>query len=353
VNREARRHVAITISHPGGSLTQANFTKYLGILACPGCRGHLRGEDVSLSCDFCNKRYASVDGIPLLFASKAGQAHDVTDAVKAFYEENPFPNYDDLDSEENLREKARRGIFARLLDEQIPHGALVLEVGCGTGQLTNFLGLHWNRHVLGSDMCLNSLRLAKGFRDRCDIENVGFLQMNLFRPAFHPDVFDLVICNGVLHHTIDPLGGFRSISRLVKPGGYIVIGLYNKIARLTSDLKRGLFRFSGDRLRFLDSHMRNRDYNEARKRAWFMDQYNHPHESKHSYGEVIDWFESNDFEFLLSIPKIDASPFSAEEKLFVRNDKGTKFGRFLVQLGMLLMGAGDGGLFIMIGRKME
>jgi SAM-dependent methyltransferase len=353
MNREARRSAAITLARHESDLTQANFTKYLGILACPECRGHLRAEDVSFSCDFCNRRYAIADGIPLLFASNEGQAHDVTDTVKAFYEENAFPNYDDLDSEESLREKARRGIFARLLDEQIPHGASVLEVGCGTGQLSNFLGMHWNRRVFGSDMCFNSLRLAKGFRDRCDIKNVGFLQMNLFRPAFHPNVFDLVICNGVLHHTVDPLGGFSSISRLVKPGGCIVIGLYNKIARLTSDLKRGLFRLSGDRLRFLDSHMRNRNYNEARKRAWFMDQYKHPHESKHSYDEVIDWFESNDFEFFLSIPKIDASPFSADEKLFVRHDKGTKFGRFLVQLGMLLMGGGDGGLFIMIGRKME
>ena len=66
---------------------------------------------------------------------------------------------------------------------------------------------------------LNSLRLAKDFRSRCDIKNAGFLQMNLFRPAFHDNVFDVVICNGVLHHTSDALGGFKSLSRLVKPSG--------------------------------------------------------------------------------------------------------------------------------------
>lgn len=97
----------------------------------------------------------------LLFANGEDQARGVTDVVKAFYEENPFPNYDDLDSEESLIEKASRGIFARLLDEQIPQGAFVLEAGCGTGQLTKFLGMHWNRRVFGSDICLKSLRLAK------------------------------------------------------------------------------------------------------------------------------------------------------------------------------------------------
>ena len=42
-----------------------------------------------------------------------------TDVVKSFYEENPFPNYEDMDSDWSLREKAEQGIFARLLDEQI------------------------------------------------------------------------------------------------------------------------------------------------------------------------------------------------------------------------------------------
>jgi SAM-dependent methyltransferase len=332
---------------------QSIFTRHAAILACPACGGHLRSADPSLTCECCGAQYATTsDGIPLLFVLDGGQTQDVTEIVKAFYEENPFPNYDDLDTDESLKKKARQGIFARLLDEQIPAGALVLEVGCGTGQLTNFLGMEWNRRVFGSDICLNSLRLAKGFRDRCGIKNVGFLQMNLFRPAFQHEVFDLAVCNGVLHHTVDPLRGFKSICQLVKPGGYVVIGLYNKIARFTTDLKRRVFQLTGDRLRFLDSHMRNVNYNEARKRAWFMDQYKHPCESKHSYDEVIEWFESNGFELLLAIPKIDGSPFSPDERLFVRHEKGSKFGRFVAQLETLLIAGADGGLFIMVGRKM-
>jgi len=321
------------------------------ILACPRCKGELSLDEVSASCEACGATYPVSDGIPTLFAETPSDRRGVTEVVKAFYEENPFPNYDDLDSEESLTEKARRGIFARLLDEQIPQGALVLEAGCGTGQLTNFLGIHWNRRVFGSDMCMNSLRLAKGFRDRCTINNAGFLQMNLFRPAFREHVFDLVISNGVLHHTGDPVGGFRSISRLVKPGGLIIIGLYNRVGRLTTDFKRLLFRATGDRLRFLDSHLRNRTYNKARKQAWFMDQYKHPQESAHSYDEVLDWFEQNNFEFLFSIPKVDPGPFQPDEQLFVRHDPGTKVTRTLTQLEMLLRGGVDGALFIMIGRK--
>lgn len=331
----------------------SNSAGQLEVFACPACRAGLALDGMVIQCLSCKAVFPIDGGIPLLFASEEGQTQHVTDIVKAFYEENPFPNYDDLDSKQSLREKARRGVFARQLDEQIPEGAHVLEVGCGTGQLTNFLGMHWNRRVFGADVCVNSLRLAKAFRDRFGIRNAEFVQMNLFKPAFQAGTFDIVICNGVLHHTKDPLNAFVSISRLVKPGGYIVIGLYNRIGRLTTDLRRVLFRLSGNRLRWLDAHVRNPSYNEARKRAWFMDQYKHPQESKHSYDEVIGWFESNSVEFLFSIPKIDSSPFSEDEKLFEPHDKGTKLDRLFTQVGILLAGGVDGGLFIMIGRKGE
>jgi len=306
-----------------------------------------------MRCIACDAFFAVDHDIPLLFTPGVGQGQQVTDTVKAFYEENPFPNYDDLDSRQSLLEKAKRGVFARLMDEQIPPGARVLEVGCGTGQLTNFLGIHGNRQVIGSDVCLNSLRLAKAFRDRSGIRNAAFVQMNLFRPAFREASFDVVISNGVLHHTGDPLGGFKSIASLIKPGGYAVIGLYNRIGRLTTDLRRMLFRLSGNRLHRLDAHLRSRNYNEARKRAWFMDQYKHPQESKHSYDEVMHWFSANGFEYIFSIPKIDSSPFTAQERLFEPHDKGTKLDRLMTQLELLLTGGADGALFITIGLKVK
>jgi SAM-dependent methyltransferase len=325
----------------------------IDMLACPYCGAGVAIESESVRCKGCKRSFNIDSGIPQLFAPNDPEAQkgDVTEIVKSFYEENPFPNYDDIDSEQTLLEKARRGMFARLLDEQIPQGAAVLEVGCGTGQLTNFLGMHYNRRVFGSDMCLHSLRLAKGFQSRCRIKNAGFVQMNLFRPAFKAESFDLVISNGVLHHTADPYGAFKSISRLVKPNGIIIIGLYNKIGRLTTDFRRFLFRATADKLAFLDAHMRNKNYNADRKRAWFYDQYKHPHESKHTYSELLDWYESNGFEYLSSIPKIDPGPFTDEEKLFEPHDKGTKFTRWMTEVEMLLTGGADGALYIMIGRK--
>ena len=65
----------------------------------------------------------------------------------------------------------------RYLDRLQLEGQRVLEVGCGTGQLTNFLGIG-HRRVIGTDMCLNSLRLGESFRHEHDLWRVRFMQMN-------------------------------------------------------------------------------------------------------------------------------------------------------------------------------
>ncbi len=330
------------------------ITRHLDLFACPQCGGSLQLSHDALACSGCRQAFGQDHGIPQLFWPNEWDSSkgDVTEMVKQFYEKTPFPNYDRLDSAASLREKACKGMFARLLDEQIRPGATVLEAGCGTGQLSNFLGMTTDRRVFGTDICLNSMKLATKFRNENQIEEVAFVQMNLFKPVFKPGTFDVVISNGVLHHTSDPFGGFKSISRLVKPRGHMLIGLYNKYGRLTTDFRRLLFRAFGRRFSFFDDHLASKNVEEQRKHAWYMDQYEHPHESKHTFGEVLEWFDQTDFEFVSAIPKPTAfDPFSESEKLFEPHSKGSTLDHFLAQAGMLLTGGKDGALFIMIGQK--
>jgi SAM-dependent methyltransferase len=328
---------------------------HLDILMCPVCSGSLRvGDDLDRTeCTACGRSFGCDRGIPLLFWPTEWTAKtDVTDIVRAFYEETPFPNYDDMDSPESLRTKAEQGLFARLLNDQIPHGSKILEVGCGTGQLSNFLGLTWGRSVFASDLCLNSLKLANSFKQQHDIQSVCFVQMNLFRTAFRPESVDFVISNGVLHHTSDPFLAFRTILTCLKKGGFIIVGLYNTYGRLTTDIRRLIFRATGDRFRFLDPRLRTKTVSGLRKQAWFKDQYKHPHESKHSFREVLRWFGNSGVEFISSIPRCTVGDsFAREEMLFEPRPEGSALDHFLVQLGMLLGGGREGGFFIMIGRK--
>jgi len=328
--------------------------EYHNIFVCPGCGQGLKAGGRGFQCSGCTREYLCESGIPLLFYPNEWDAakEDVTEAVKSFYEETPFPNYDDTDSVWRLKEKAEKGVFARLLDEQVSTEAKVLEAGCGTGQLSNFLAIGAGRDVYGTDICLNSLKLGQAFKEKNHLDNVTFLQMNLFKPVFRPATFDIIVSNGVLHHTGDPFLGFQTLSRLVKKGGYIVIGLYNKYGRLTTDFRRFIFKIFPNRFQFLDPRLKDSGLSDVRKKTWFRDQYKNPHESKHTIGEVLRWFNRCGFQFMNGIPKAVAfESFSQEEKLFAKNPSGSKIDHFIVQTGMLLSGGREGGFFTMIGRR--
>ena len=330
-----------------------HITDQLDIFVCPACEGNVTTTSDIIQCAVCHHEYHVEDDIPLLFVPNEWDKSrkDVTDRVKSFYEEVPFPNYEELETVGDLIQKAQKGVFARLLNEQVPFNIRILEVGCGTGQLSNFLGVA-HRTVFATDMCLNSLKLAQAFKKKNGLERVGFYQMNLFKPIFREESFPLVICIGVLHHTSNPLAGFQSISRLVKKGGYIIIGLYNRYARTSTNIRRVIFKLSGDRFKFLDPYLKETNVSDHKKNTWFKDQYKNPHESQHTIGEVLRWFDQNDFDFVNSVPKPKVFETSSEqERIFKPNPRGNWLNHCLSQSRLIYTGGREGGFFLMIGRR--
>src|ERR671933_65146 len=81
----------------------------------------------------------------------------VGEKVQAFYEANPFPAFDlaKYRTRDDVRERASP--YVQLLDRQLPHTARIADVGCGTGQLVNFLALRERRDVTGVDFSTVSL----------------------------------------------------------------------------------------------------------------------------------------------------------------------------------------------------
>jgi SAM-dependent methyltransferase len=284
--------------------------------------------------------------------SAATGARAVGREVRRFYEVCSFPGYEDFDTPSELIERSKQGFYANLLDDQLPLGVRVLDAGCGTGQLAMFLSL-MNRKVVGADFSHGSLEKAVGFKRRFGLQNVSFVQTDLLEPALRPESFDFVFCNGVLHHTADAYGGFQNLCRLVKRGGYITIGLYNTYGRLLLDLRRWIFRMTGDRLTRLDAFMRRKGTGDEKKRVWFLDQYKNPHEDKFSVDTVLGWFARNEIGYVNSIPKIRlGESLRAEEALFEPRPAGHRVEHVLRQLGWILTQGKEGGFFLTIGRRL-
>ena len=114
----------------------------------------------ALRCTRTGTVYPFMDGVPSLLRLDSETPGGVTERIKAFYEENPFPNYDGLEEFAELVNKGMSNPFSANLLKAIDHNKLILECGCGTGQLSHFLQLN-NNHVLGVDLSLGSLGLAR------------------------------------------------------------------------------------------------------------------------------------------------------------------------------------------------
>jgi 2-polyprenyl-3-methyl-5-hydroxy-6-metoxy-1,4-benzoquinol methylase len=290
-------------------------------------------------------QYAAPGGIPDLRVPLDAR----TEAVREFYAGAPFPGYPPRDSLQALRARAERSEFARGLDLAIPGDALVLEMGCGTGQLSLFLASA-QRRVIGADLARPSLELARDAAARYGVRNVRFVETDLRAPGLRRGAFDVVICSGVLHHTPDPRASFAAVAQLVRPGGVMAIGVYNAYARLPLRLRRGLARLTGFRWIPWDPVLRARQAEPARREAWLRDQYQHVEEHRHTLREVQRWFRANGVEYVRAFPS--ALLASEEIDLFAQSPDDWGLEGLIAQLAWMRTLGSEGGLFIAIGCRL-
>ncbi len=323
--------------------------KILACLKAPGQDDDTSMEMTTegLRCTETNIVYPYFDGVPSLLTPLSGDGRDLTERVKSFYEQNPFPNYEGLEEYGDLVTKGNSSPFANSLLRAIGYNKVILECGCGTGQLSHYLQLN-NNHVLGIDMSLNSLELAIEHKKRNELVRSSFAQMNIFDLAIKDDAFDVVISHGVLHHTFDALGAFRHIVKKLRPEGIVVVGLYNRYARIPTWVRGKLIKFLGPRIDYV---VRNRIQDVRKADVWIKDQYFNPHETWHTIDEVLSWFDENNIQYLNCYPPILETDGEDSEDLFASTNQGDKYKRLTTQISWLANISREGALFDVIGRK--
>jgi len=322
------------------------------LLACPACQGSLgpsfaeATEDwPDWSCARCGARYEAEDGIPNLRLPAGPRV----DTVRRFYEQTPFPGYPPRDNLSWLRARAERSDFARRLDRAIPSDARIVEIGCGTGQMSLYLA-RADRIVVAADLAREPLRVAAAAARRFRLTRVQLVESDLLAPGLREGAFDVVYSSGVLHHTPDPQAAFARLARLARPGGIIVLGLYNAFARVPLRLRRIVARLSGYRVIPFDPVLRDRQHEPDRRRAWLRDQYQHPEEHRHTLAEVQRWFDQNDVHYVRTYPSAMLGR-EDDDGLFEGASDNWRVEGWLAQLSWARTLGHEGGLFVTIGRR--
>jgi SAM-dependent methyltransferase len=102
----------------------------------------------------------------------------------------------------------------------------VLEVGPGSGFNTRFIATHCRGEVFALDI---SEAAFTTFENTKDLLNCTVVQADLMDAPFPDGHFDLIIADGVLHHTPDTRSAVRALYSKVAPAGQFFFYVYRKM----------------------------------------------------------------------------------------------------------------------------
>ena len=226
--------------------------------------------------------------------------------VVAMYERHPFPAYTD-----KFRKASEEMVLKmRLLgmDEAEYTHKRILDCGCGTGEFTCWYAARDNE-MTAIDLSGPSIEHAKAYAAGYDLQDrITFRQHSVLDMDFPDASFDLVYSYGVLHHTPDPYRGFQNMVRVCKPDGVVILSVYSLYSRFIHRLKQRLIGFLagediekrclwGKRLfPFTARKLKLRAHDDSD--AVLYDQFAIPHESLHTVGELLEWFDRNGIEYM-------------------------------------------------------
>ena len=307
----------------------------LSILECPSCRRPLREAPSGLACAGCGAQYPAVNGV-ISFTGESNYA-DNFGFEWSYFAQTQLDRREGEESERAFRE--RTGFTPEELK-----GKLVLDVGCGMGRFAE-VATRWGARVVGVDLS-KAAEVAAG--NLSDSGKAYFFRTDVFKLPFSPASFDFIYSLGVLHHTPDCERAFKSLPRLLKPGGTIAIWLYsgyNKWYRCSDFYRKATHRFPQ---RFLLNLCRvavplyhvhkalrhiplvgriasgtlgyllpvSLHPNPEVRVLDTFDWYSPKYQSKHTYEEVFRWFEACDLESLRAL----------EQTVAVRGSKAQRNG---------------------------
>ena len=137
----------------------------------------------------------------------------------------------------------------------------ILEIGCGTGELSSMLAERTNANVLGTDLFSGFIDQA---REMYAKPNLQFESLDFHHPEkLNGRKFDYVVGNGILHHLYNNLGNsLDSLRDLLTEGGKILFiepNIYNPYCFVifgTTPFFRKLANLEPDEMAFSKQYIR-------------------------------------------------------------------------------------------------
>lgn len=217
-------------------------TVLVPLLRCPRCGGGLQlagggaaaeVDDGALECG-CGARFPIIGGVPRLLPEERapvdGALGQVRDSFSFKWTNLPRWGFD----REEVRAFNQAWFYAKVGCQDVAVFARyiaprrrILDAGTGLGgKVAHMAEINPEALVVGVDI---SESVVPAHENVHHLANAHIVQADLTRLPFPEGFFDLIVCDGVLHHTPDPRGAFLALVKWLAPEGEIAIHVYRRL----------------------------------------------------------------------------------------------------------------------------
>lgn len=205
------------------------------------------------------------------------------------------------------------------LPKKMFHKTDLLDFGCGTGE-HDVCYAKWGANLTLIDMnSVSTSQVKKYFKFFKLDKNLKKIITNSIFKFKSKKKFDIVISDGVLHHTEDPKRAFDIMLSHLKPGGYCIL----EVAFDTSHFQRSLHRFILDYLTngdlkkieiyasklFFETINRAHRFGGRSKKQIIYDFYTNPKHKGINLSDLLSWFKKHNLKHYSSYPSIEPEGF--------------------------------------------
>lgn len=154
----------------------------------------------------------------------------VTEAIKEFYSRINFPGRYTWEDLKFYKEQGIHNIYLKEIDAVMSDSIDVLDVGCGTGLVSNIFADKYKCNITAVDFS-DSIDYARKFAKDNRIKNVQWVKEDFLKFKTKKQ-YDVIICCGVLHHIPEYQQALTKMKGLLKPGGKLILAVYNPYGKI-------------------------------------------------------------------------------------------------------------------------
>lgn len=297
-------------------------TETARLICCPECRHELTLYeeklldkeiiDGLLRCENCGKTFIISHGVPRMVVNPGARetlakswGYEWSKIAEGKLETDTY--YGGTENEE------LSGFFNYLgISGDDLYGKRVLDAGCGCGRLTKALG-KYGAHIIGIDIATSIEKIIDYSRPE---PNVDIIQADITAPPFRDASFDYVFCKLALNFVPRPGETFKTLSRLVKPGGRLFISLPDKAdpaftlrvkerLQITYRIPKWLLLdicWSLAPVLWFGRKLSKKPANSLRTNVFLLFNAWHSRFTLHTKEEVIAWFEEDKYKQITVVP---------------------------------------------------